>query len=216
MKRANPINLNSAEYWNTVYAGTENREAYRQNEKGVSTEDTTHRFLQTLSLIKDGDRVLDIGCGIGSLTSRIKERYPNAEVWGVDISDQAIEENKNEHPGITYLVGNVEEGLVDTGVEYYDVVFSGETLEHLDTPARLFQAAFRALKPGGTLIVTTPREDHITTPEHTWFYSKDDIRTLFTENGFSAPRFVDLPDNEGYYVFFAVGEKDPPDETRLA
>jgi SAM-dependent methyltransferase len=47
---------------------------------------------QNHPLPKDGKvlRVLDIGCGAGQSTTAIKERFPNAEVWGIDVGGPMV------------------------------------------------------------------------------------------------------------------------------
>lgn len=136
----------------------------------------------------------------------VKDTYPNCEVWGVDISDKAIAENTGERPDIHYAQHYIGINEV-TKKDYFDVVFSGEVLEHIDEPAAVFRDAHKALKPGGTLIITTPLENHIDTHEHIWSYTHADIDALYQENGFTRPEFVYLPDMEHLLVIFAVGRK---------
>lgn len=198
MRRNNPININTQTLWNGIYG---DRVKYVTEQTGE-----TMRFNRTLQEVKDGDKFLDIGCGVGVLTTMVKGTYPNCEVWGTDISDKAMHENTLENPQIKYLhqyVGN-QDNLPDN---YFDVVFSGEVLEHLDDPNDLFKDAKRVVKQGGKFIVTTPNDDAIRSDEHTWFYTHDDIEKLYKDNGFSRPRFVFLPNLEHTLVIYAIGRK---------
>lgn len=209
MKRANEVNLNTKGYWDEVYKTPEKRRGYAAQGTDSTCSDVgkqTYRFSRTLEEIKEGDRFLDIGCGVGVLTSLVKNTYPSCEVWGTDISQQAIEDNIREHPGIHYfaqLVGS-QDKLND---EYFDVVFSGEVLEHLDNPADLIKDGYRVLKTGGKLIITTPLNDTITSPEHTWFFNQQDVEELFLNNGFNDITFVYLPEQEHLMVIYAIGVK---------
>ena len=166
----------------------------------------TARFPTALTYVKDNDKVIDIGCGVGVFTKMVKNKYPNAEVWGTDISDQAIKDNFKENPNINYHHGYIggQDFLQDN---YFDLVFSGEVIEHIDDPSVLFKEAYRILKKGGKLIITTPIEDHVHSEEHIWEFEKTDLEKLFTDTGFKLPEFIDLPDMEYMIVFFAVGEK---------
>lgn len=209
MKKAHDLNINTRRYWNDVYGDDEKRAAYAQagtcHAHGAGAQ-TTARFTKTLEFIRPEDRVIDIGCGVGELTTLVKDTYPLAEVWGVDISDTVIAANGKARPDIEYRARRV--GALDGIPEaYFDVVFAGETLEHLDDPADLFRDAHRLLKPGGMFILTTPREDAIQSPEHTWFFTQADIDQLYTDCGFARPQFVYLPDMEHLLVIMAAGRK---------
>lgn len=197
MQRANSTNINTREFWNEFY---QDREGYKQ------ITGNTARFTRTLEEIKDGDKVLDIGCGIGLFTTLVKDTYPNCEVWGVDISDDAIAQNLKERPDIKYNYGKIG-SLNDIPNVYFDVVFSGETLEHLDEPKLLFRDAHKKLRRGSKFILTTPKEDAIQTPEHTWYFKQEDIEQLYFNNGFNDVRFAYLPDQEHMTIIYAIGVK---------
>lgn len=196
MKRANPENINTREFWNEFY---KDREGYKE------ITGNTSRFTQALPFIKNGDKVLDIGCGIGLFTELIYQKFPQSEVWGVDISDEAIEENLKANPNIKYEYGVV--GELDLPKSYFDVIFCGETIEHLDEPKILFEEAHKLLSPSGKLIITTPKDEEIQTPEHTWFFTQEDVESLYINNGYKNIKFEYLPGQEHLMIIFAVGEK---------
>lgn len=204
MKRIKDLNPNTQTYWNGVYSGEANRVKYEKETFGPSGD--SQRFFRVLEEIKNGDKVLDIGCGIGVLTRMIKDAYPAAEVWGTDIASSTIEDNTAQHPDITYkhlLIG--EQGAVPT--EYFDVVFSGEVLEHIEDPQQLFLDAYSYLKPGGKFIVTTPLLNRIASTEHIWSFEYSDIEQMSKETGFIDQHFVYLPNMEHYFVIFSIGTK---------
>lgn len=200
MKRANPSNINTKVLWNNNYKDPEKREEYLHDHTGP-----TQRFNSALKFVSDGDKVLDIGCGIGIFTKLVKDTYPSCDVTGVDISDTVIEANKNDRQDIKYFEERV--GGTNLPADSFDTIFSGETLEHLDYPQTLFQEANHLLKHSGKFIVTTPREDAIRSPEHTWYFTQQDIEDLFLNNGFNDVQFVYLPDMEHLAVIFAIGVK---------
>jgi len=211
MKRTGNPNINTKVYWNHVYGDESKRREYLSQGMCVNAIDNlnqspTYRFVRTLEEIKDGDKFVDMGCGVGALTTMVKKTYPSCEVWGTDISDQAIKDNSKKNPNIKYLhqyIGDQKE-LPD---KYFDVVFSGEVLEHLDEPRELFRDALRVLKKGGKFILTTPSGDAVQSSEHVTEFTHEDIEMLFISHGFSKPQFVYLPDMESMYVIYAIGEK---------
>lgn len=215
MKRTpEPYNLNTRTHWNGVYGDNLKIAEYkaagttRISYDGGKTFalDKTHRFTRALEEVKDGDKIIDIGSGVGNFTKLVKKTYPGCEVWGTDISDVIIQTNIIDNPDITYLeqqIGNQK----DVPNDYFDVVFCGETIEHLDQPELLFQDAYRVLKIGGKLIITTPNKDHIKSDEHVWFFEKEDVKKLYEDNGFEKVEFVELPDTEHLFVIFGIGVK---------
>ena len=147
MKRANSQNINFRSYWNDIYKDDVARTMYAaqgtdaghlHHPKGEIVAQKTARFTTALTNVKKGDKVLDIGCGVGVFTTLVKRTYPENEVWGIDISDAVIHANMHnpEHLGIKYFPGYI--GDLDLPKEYFDVIFCGETIEHLDDPNVLF------------------------------------------------------------------------------
>lgn len=212
MKKLDNQNLNTKTYWNICYGDPQKRAEYANqgtdsvNLVGNMYIQPTMRFQRACEEIENGQKVIDFGCGVGVFTKLCKTIHPDCEVYGTDISDQAMKDNTIERPDITYLhqyVGHQDQVPSD----YFDVVFSGEVLEHLDNPEDLFKDAFKALKIGGKFIVTTPREDAIHSDEHLWEFNQEDIEKLFKDNGFDRIRFIYLPDMEHIHVIMAVGIK---------
>lgn len=204
MKRINDLNINDRSYWNGVYQGEDNRKEYAkvtQGHRGIS-----RRLEFALKEIKNEDKVLDIGCGIGLFTEMVKDTYPSCIVWGTDISSKAIEENKAKRKDIVYYhqyIGSQKQ----LPSNFFDVVFCGETIEHLEDPSIAFKDAKRVLRRGGKLIITTPNENRIMSPEHVWEFNQEDVEKLFLASDFDSVKFVLLPDMEWYRVIFAIGFK---------
>ena len=98
--------------------------------------------------------VLDAACGVGYGLNCLAEAA--GEVVGVDASLEAIAYAK-EH----YQRGNVQFEVMDVCSlrfphQYFDLVCSFETLEHLDNPERFIFEVKRVLKKDGIFIVSTP------------------------------------------------------------
>jgi len=149
--------------------------------------------------VSDGDRVLDVGCGNGSLINAIRQKG-KIEAHGIDISPNMIEECRNQYEGIRFEVSTGEKiGFADG---YFDAVTICCVLHHLHEPQKFFEEAHRVLKPGGILIVGEPWNpfpikqmmDYILSPllraGDNKTFTRRRLHRLFDENGFSI-----LPDS---------------------
>jgi ubiquinone/menaquinone biosynthesis C-methylase UbiE len=116
----------------------------------------TARFKKTmlgLCSVKDGDTVLDVGCGNGSLIGEIS-RKAEIKAYGVDISANMIEECKRLNANITFSVSGGEK--LDFSDNSFDIVTMCCVLHHLDNPQNFFEEARRILKTDGKLIIGEP------------------------------------------------------------
>lgn len=104
-----------------------------------------------MSPIKPGERVLDIGCGVGTWSVRMAEQ--GAQVLGVDISAAMID-MAEPHAGVEYRVAAAHE--LDCPDGYFDLVVSVTVLQHITDPEELKRALRnlrRMLKDSGRFFV---------------------------------------------------------------
>jgi len=120
-------------------------------------EVTFKRRLIEQAKIKPVFRVLDLGCGTGTLTILVKQIHPEAEVIGIDGDPRilAIARAKAEQQNVSLTF---DEGLASQ-LSYrdasFDVVLSSLVIHHLttDDKQRAFSEVFRVLRPGGKIWV---------------------------------------------------------------
>jgi ubiquinone/menaquinone biosynthesis C-methylase UbiE len=101
-----------------------------------------------------GMRLVDFGCGAGSLTCGFARLVAPADVLGFDVSEEAIDRARllAEQSGLSnvqFSVSNINE--LDLPSESFDVGHFSGVLMHLKEPERALQLAFRCLKSGGML-----------------------------------------------------------------
>lgn len=96
-----------------------------------------------------GDRILDIGCGPGTIVSYL----PVCDYLGFDLSPGYIEQARRRFPKAHFVCERVSQFSL-ANEERFDVVLALGIVHHLeDAEARqLFQTAYDALKPGGKLV----------------------------------------------------------------
>jgi ubiquinone/menaquinone biosynthesis C-methylase UbiE len=103
-----------------------------------------------------GLRCLDVGCGGGDVTVELARRVgPHGQVIGVDIDETKLDLARQE--AVDRRIDNVEFRALDirerTLDDSFDLVYARFLLTHLADPARALTALYRALRPGGMLIV---------------------------------------------------------------
>ena len=95
------------------------------------------------------ERILDLGCGDGTLTARIAGLLPDGEVVGIDASRGMIEAARPKERGNLHFV------LMDIDhmdfFDEFDVVFSNATLHWVKEHRRLLRNVVKALRDGGKL-----------------------------------------------------------------
>lgn len=96
-----------------------------------------------------GGRLLDVGCGTGSLYAHVKDYVD--EYAGADVVHY-----KGWPSELRFHSVNLDSQSVDLPDGAADVVVSAETIEHVENPRALMRELMRLTKPGGLLIVTTP------------------------------------------------------------
>lgn len=104
--------------------------------------------------IADPSRIIDIGCGPGNSTGVLKNRWPNAEIYGLDNSESMLQKAKADFPDIQWLLKNAEEDLSSLGL--FDIIFSNAVLQWIPSHETLLTALFEMLNPNGVIAAQVP------------------------------------------------------------
>jgi len=109
-------------------------------------------------------KVLDVGCGGGSMIVQLAERDTMA--CGVDplmevslVKARSLAEQKGKEIGLVQAKGE----LLPFRTDYFDVVICASTLQHVEDQRAVLKEISRVMKPGGSLIVTVPTYRNVST-----------------------------------------------------
>lgn len=110
------------------------------------------RIEMIIKLVATEKRVLDIGCYDGTIGKLIAQNQN--EVYGIDLSDQAV--NLAKKKGIRAYQADIEENDLPFPKEFFDVIVAAEIIEHVFDTDGFLEKIREFLKPNGHLILTTP------------------------------------------------------------
>ncbi|WP_145406368.1 class I SAM-dependent methyltransferase [Paenibacillus xylanexedens] len=111
----------------------------------------------TLDLMEsplDSPRILDLGAGTGLLSGMVLQKYPNARLTLIDISDQMLEGARRRFDGVNqvqYVVGDYSKYNFTSS---YDMIISSLSIHHLTHADKkhVFGTVYKLLEPGGHFI----------------------------------------------------------------
>ena len=137
--------------------------ASRQIEQGVNLRH--HKIMEWLlrSGLRDGIRVLEIGCGVGTQTALIAGSIPNGKLIANDISPKSVEHARERLAGrnnVEFITGNIVQ-LEIPG--QFDLIVLPDVLEHIpvDEHGSLFLKIGRLLKPDGQVVIHIPAPQYL-------------------------------------------------------
>jgi SAM-dependent methyltransferase len=108
--------------------------------------------------LRPGMRLLDVGCGPGTLTVDLARHVAPGQVVGVDMATDVVEQAQAharavgaEAANVSFVVGDFRD--LPAARAGFDVVHAHQVLQHLRDPVGALAAMARLLRPGGTLAV---------------------------------------------------------------
>jgi ubiquinone/menaquinone biosynthesis C-methylase UbiE len=189
--------------------------------------ESMHRQLIHQAQLEPGQRILEIGCGTGSLTTLVKMLHPAIEVVGLDPDPKALDRARRKAERRCVSI-HLDRGFSDELLypdESYDRVLSALMFHHLDRDEkkRSLHEIRRVLKSSGSLHLldlggTHDRSDGFLArllhrSEHLRDNSRDAILTLMGEAGLADPVEVGQRRTIFGRIFYYRASKPGPSET---
>jgi SAM-dependent methyltransferase len=157
------------------------------------------------------ERVLDVGCGSGTVTLFLKKTYRAKEVFGVELDERGARVARRFFDGV--IEGDVEKIKLPFPEEHFDCIVYADILEHLVDPWRVVREHAGFLKNRGIVIVRFPNVRNLNLLAHILFQGE----FLYEEAGlldrghirfFTTKSMVRLLAEAGYRlkkIFYEVG-----------
>lgn len=150
-------------------------------------------------------KILDIGCGDGSLTKHL-EKINNNEVYGSDLSPLRIKRAEEICKKSSFLLANALYLPFEDNT--FDVILLHHVLEHIPDDEGIIKEIYRILKVGGVFILGVPNEGSIMgnilhkvepqilkTTDHVHFYTSKILSHKLLKSSFKI-------EDTGYIGFF--------------
>lgn len=142
--------------------------------------------------------VLEIGCDCGATLLEIKNRFPNAEVYGCEINPKAASIAAHF---ANVVVNDIERKNLPFHKGIFDYIIFGDVLEHLRDPLDILQYCKELLKEEGSIVASIPNVMHISIIEQ---LMKGNF--TYTETGLLDKTHIHLfTGNEIHHMFCDAG-----------
>jgi trans-aconitate 2-methyltransferase len=117
-------------------------------------------------------RIIDLGCGPGTSTAVLRQRWPSAEVVGLDSSPEMLEVARRGEAGVRWVEGDLRSWQPDVP---FDLVFSNAALQWLPGHERELPRLLSWVRPGGAFAFQVPARDD---PAPQWIQALDAVGRL--------------------------------------
>lgn len=134
--------------------------AERYDEKwAFYVEATTRETLRRMPMTPAA-RVLDVGCGTGELLRRLRAKYPDAVLGGLDPVAEMLAMARDKLSGKEDLRIGYADSLPWASATF-DVVVSCNMFHYISHPVAALREMARVLRPGGTIVLTDWCDDYL-------------------------------------------------------
>ena len=138
-------------YWETPKLATLSVDDFAQAAENLS------QLVFNAADVKDGQSVLDVGCGFGGTIASLNETHTGLRLVGLNIDERQLERARQQVHAIENNTVEFQQGdacALPFADNSFDVVLAVECIFHFPSREKFFNEAFRVLKPGGYLALS--------------------------------------------------------------
>ncbi|MFL6354613.1 MAG: methyltransferase domain-containing protein [Bryobacteraceae bacterium] len=121
------------------------------------------RDLVTRIPLHEARTIIDLGCGPGNSAAVLAERWPMANITGLDSSEAMLDRARERLPHYQFIRGDISEWAASTRPAY-DVVLSNAALQWVTDHEAVYPQLLAAVRSGGVLAIQVPAD--INAPPH--------------------------------------------------
>lgn len=180
---------------------------YDELTQNVPYDEISEYYAKILGELTDGKRLLDMGCGTGNLTVRLKEI--GFDVVGLDGSSEMLSEAMAKNPEIMWICQDMTE--IDLGEEFDAVISTLDSVNHLESKAEIescFMCVSENLKVGGAFVfdVNTVYKHREILGNNTFVYDTEGAYCVWLnefsekDNGVSIDLDIFFEEEDGVYT----------------
>ena len=118
------------------------------NERTQPSKDLTARIP-----LKNPQHIIDLGCGTGNSTAILRNRWPKADITGLDSSKTMLDEAEKKFPELRWVKADISNWKPERN---FDLIFSNATLQWIPNHAELFCNILDYVNSSGYLAVQVP------------------------------------------------------------
>ena len=166
---------------------------FRISKNGTFTdEDIYHQPDAIAEYIKEGDVVLELGCGQGANLLYLAHGFPKSRFVGVDL----IPLKKDQMPENVTIYEQDYSSIPQLADNSVDVCYAVETIVHNTDKEKIYREVHRVLKPGGVMIIY----DYALAASYSTYDPKIQMAIALTSKGGSAAMFESLDELNTHYT----------------
>lgn len=128
-------------------------EKYDEGFEGKASE-KFYLLVTTHAKLRNGYRILDVGCGTGTILKRFSEKC-NVECHGIDIEEEMLQEARDKCPQMDIQLCSCDATPYED--KYFDVIVACMTYHHFPRKEAFAKEVSRIIKKGGRLYIADPK-----------------------------------------------------------
>ena len=158
-------------------------------------------------LVKENDKILEIGCGKGDFFKGLSTRFKSLEMTGLELNKSSL--TKNDRYSI---IDTPLDKFADENEGIYDMVSTFEVLEHVSDVNEFISNQVKCLKKGGLLTISVPNMDSFIKynqndvlnmpPHHVGLWNEKALRKISELFGLEVEKVAYEPLQEQHYYFY--------------